>query len=331
MTYGGSRRPDLAARLRRGQRALKNRLERPEFVLALLRAAHESLDPESIGKLVVTRAEEWFKASACGVFAADLDGQVAGLASKGIGESLSPAALGVARWVLGHGREFASADLRKDARAMGAAGAVLAWPLRCRAQTVAALVVMERQAAKQVPQLTPAVAEAFGAILQGPAQALDNALRLRRSEAISVTDDLTQLYNSRYLNQVLRREAKRASRSGRPLSLLFLDLDGQVAGLASKGIGESLSPAALGVARWVLGHGREFASADLRKDSRAMGAAGAVLAWPLRCRAQTVAALVVMDRQAATQLPQLSAAVAEAFATMLHGCLLYTSPSPRDS
>jgi len=34
------------------------------------------------------------------------------------------------------------------------------------------------------------------------------------------------LYNSRYLSQVLRRETKRASRSGRPLSLLFVDLDG---------------------------------------------------------------------------------------------------------
>ena len=41
-----------------------------------------------------------------------------------------------------------------------------------------------------------------------------------------MTDDLTRLYNSRYLNQALRRETKRASRSGRPLSLLFLDLDG---------------------------------------------------------------------------------------------------------
>src|SRR5918994_7498979 len=107
MTYGGSRRPDLAARLRRGQRVLKSRLERPENVLALLRAAHESLDPESIGKLVVNRAEEWFKASACGVFAPDLDGQVIGLASKGVGETLAPAATGVARWVIVHGREFA--------------------------------------------------------------------------------------------------------------------------------------------------------------------------------------------------------------------------------
>ena len=51
-------------------------------------------------------------------------------------------------------------------------------------------------------------------------------MRVQRAEALSVTDDLTQLYNSRYLSQVLRRETKRASRSGRPLSLLFVDLDG---------------------------------------------------------------------------------------------------------
>src|SRR3954453_22882637 len=146
MTYGGSRRPDLATRLRRGQRALKSRLERPEAVLAFLRAAHDSLDPESIGKLVVNRAEEWFKAPACGVFAADLDGQVISLASKGVGETLAPAALGVARWVIGHGRDFSCADLKKDARAAGTAGAVLAWPLRCRAQTIAAVVMLERKA-----------------------------------------------------------------------------------------------------------------------------------------------------------------------------------------
>ena len=49
---------------------------------------------------------------------------------------------------------------------------------------------------------------------------------MQRAEALSVTDDLTRLYNSRYLNLVLRREAKLASRHGRPLSLLFIDLDG---------------------------------------------------------------------------------------------------------
>ena len=56
--------------------------------------------------------------------------------------------------------------------------------------------------------------------------ALDNALLLKRAEALSVTDELTGLYNARYLNQALRREEKRATRSTRPLSLLFIDLDG---------------------------------------------------------------------------------------------------------
>jgi diguanylate cyclase (GGDEF)-like protein len=192
----------------------------------LLRDAHDSLDPESIGKLVVNRAEQWFKASAYGVFAADPDGQVISLSVKGMGPALSPVAITVARWVISHGRELTTADLRSDPRATGHAGAVLAVPLRCRAQTVAALVVMERQAAKHAPHIPPAIGQLLGVMLEGPALALDNALRLRRSEALSVTDDLTQLYNSRYLNQVLRREAKRASRSGRPLSLLFMDLDG---------------------------------------------------------------------------------------------------------
>jgi diguanylate cyclase (GGDEF)-like protein len=226
MTYGGPRRPDLAARLRRSQRSLKGRLERPETVLALLRAAHDTLDPETIGGLVVDYADEWFKASACGVFATDLDGQVVVLSSRGMGTALTPAAIGVARWVIGHGRELLTADLRKDPRATGAAGAVVGWPLRCRAQTIAALVVVDRQASTQTPSISAGLGQPLGVALEGPAQALDNALRLRRTEALSVTDDLTQLYNSRYLNQVLRREAKRASRSGRPLSLLFLDLDG---------------------------------------------------------------------------------------------------------
>ena len=56
--------------------------------------------------------------------------------------------------------------------------------------------------------------------------ALENALRMQRAEALSVTDDLTQLYNSRYFTQVLRKRDETRVRSRRSLSLLFVDLDG---------------------------------------------------------------------------------------------------------
>lgn len=44
-------------------------------------------------------------------------------------------------------------------------------------------------------------------------------------EALSVRDPLTQLYNRHHLNQQLAREVTRAQRYGRPLSLMFCDID----------------------------------------------------------------------------------------------------------
>ena len=191
-----------------------------------MRAAHETLDPEAIGELVATHAAQWLNAQSLAVYAVDMDGQVGLMASRGMTATLSAPASNVSRWVLSHGREFTSPDLRHDLRVRGTAGAVFAVPLRCRGRVVAALVIVDRALSKTEPRLSAGAADALADVLEGPALALDNALAIRRAEALSVTDDLTQLYNSRYLNQVLRRESKRASRSGRSLSLLFIDLDG---------------------------------------------------------------------------------------------------------
>jgi len=53
--------------------------------------------------------------------------------------------------------------------------------------------------------------------------------RLQESEnryrELSITDDLTQLYNSRYFYHQLRMEIDRVDRYGHPLTLLLLDLD----------------------------------------------------------------------------------------------------------
>lgn len=49
--------------------------------------------------------------------------------------------------------------------------------------------------------------------------------RLRLAEARMFVDDLTGLYNSRYMAQVVERESRRSQRSGKPFSLIFMDLD----------------------------------------------------------------------------------------------------------
>jgi diguanylate cyclase (GGDEF)-like protein len=155
-----------------------------------------------------------------------MKGDLAVIADEGLTPTLTPSVWVAAQWVMRHGSELLSGDLAKDSGKQGASGSAIAFPLVCRNRTIGVLVGLDPAPSSAVPSLSPALSLAFRSVLEPPAIALDNALALQRAEAVSVTDDLTGLYNSRYLNLVLRRESKRASRSGRPLSLLFLDLDG---------------------------------------------------------------------------------------------------------
>ena len=52
------------------------------------------------------------------------------------------------------------------------------------------------------------------------------ARELERNRRMAATDPLTRVANRRALDDALRRELSRAQRSGKPLSLLLLDLDG---------------------------------------------------------------------------------------------------------
>jgi diguanylate cyclase (GGDEF)-like protein len=218
---------DLTKRLRVFQRALRSRLERRDALLDIVRAVNTPLDPARLAELIVERAATWIPAPCWAVVSSDLLGQLTVLAERGLTPDMGRAIYAIADRVMQRGGEFASADLRSDARVTDQSiGAVLAFPLTSRGRRVAALVGLDREASSREPRLLPGVLRAVRVLLEPAAAALDNALLLKRAEALSVTDDLTSLHNSRYLNLVLRREAKRASRSGRPLSLVFLDLDG---------------------------------------------------------------------------------------------------------
>ena len=54
---------------------------------------------------------------------------------------------------------------------------------------------------------------------------LDNLRLSENLEKLAVTDDLTQVFNYRYLKSALRREVKRATRFRQPLSVIMVDVD----------------------------------------------------------------------------------------------------------
>ncbi|MGH9144402.1 MAG: diguanylate cyclase [Vicinamibacterales bacterium] len=218
---------DLATRLRLFQRALRGRVERRDALIDIVRGVNATLEPSKIADVIVDRASNWLPAPCWAVVSSDLSGQLSVLADRGLSPDMGPAVSAIAKWVMGRNQEFVTADLAHDTRLPDpAVGAVIAFPLSCRGRRVGALVALDRQASAREPRISASMLRAVRVLLEPASVALDNSLLLKRAEALSVTDDLTHLYNSRYLNQVLRRETKRASRSGRPLSLLFIDLDG---------------------------------------------------------------------------------------------------------
>ncbi len=55
--------------------------------------------------------------------------------------------------------------------------------------------------------------------------AIENALLYSQAKILTITDDLTNVFNYRYLNNILDRELLRAQRLNTHMSILFLDLD----------------------------------------------------------------------------------------------------------
>jgi diguanylate cyclase (GGDEF)-like protein len=218
---------DLAARLRVFQRALRGRVERRDALLDMMRAVNTTLEPAKIAELVVDRALAWVPAPCWALVSADQSEQLTVLSERGLESDLGAAVYGVAAWVMERGEEFTTPDLARDPRlSHQSVASIVAFPLICRGKRVGALIGLDRAPSSREPRFAPAIIRSIRVLLEPAAVALENALSLKRAEALSVTDDLTHLYNSRYLNLALRRETKRASRSGRPLSLLFVDLDG---------------------------------------------------------------------------------------------------------
>ena len=209
---------------------MRRRLARADVLAETIRAVNSSLDPERVANAMIAGVAGWIPAPGWLVLAIDDSGQVRAVAAQALTPALESSAQAVGDWVLRVSELFCSADVSADRRlpAMdtGSASAAIGFPLECRGRTIGALVAIDRVPATREPKFARASLTVLKAALEPGAIALDNALRMQRAEALSVTDDLTQLYNSRYLSQVLRRETKRASRSGRPLSLLFIDLDG---------------------------------------------------------------------------------------------------------
>jgi len=132
------------------------------------------------------------------------------------------------RLLMRHEHPFASADLGADPRSVGVEcpgvgrGPALFVPMRLREGAPAWLALFRRPGADR---FSPEDTALLALLAAWTTMAIEN-LRLSESlEKLAVTDDLTQVYNYRFLKSAMRREIKRAGRFGQQLAIIMLDVD----------------------------------------------------------------------------------------------------------
>jgi diguanylate cyclase (GGDEF)-like protein len=224
---------DLADRLDEATPRLVRLSRRTEALSELMRAVNASSDPTGVANAMVDRLGEWLPLTEWCVMAIEPDGAVRRLDDregeatfKGAGEEIAEVVMRGGKAAIRTTSYVTERMAVGTDRSTSAELTVLGWPLVAGGEVAGVLVGIDFGRPRRMPTLSTELVDALGILVEPAAFALTHALRVERAEALSVTDDLTQLYNSRFLNDALRKETKRAMRSGWPLSLLFIDLDG---------------------------------------------------------------------------------------------------------
>jgi diguanylate cyclase (GGDEF)-like protein len=221
---------DLATRLHHLPRTLHLESQRADVLAEIVRAAHETLEPRRVAAWLAGQLQAWLPLASWAVLEDDLMGppRILAIDVSAEGDPAGPHAsvmTSVASRVIRLGEELVTANLQ-DHLVSAPPVAAIALPLVARRAVIGAVVGLAAERAEQEPAYEDDARRLLALVLEPGSIALDNARRIAQAEALSVTDDLTRLYNGRFLRQVLSREVKRAVRTQNPLSLLFVDVDG---------------------------------------------------------------------------------------------------------
>lgn len=137
---------------------------------------------------------------------------------------------GIAGWVAEHAEPLLISDVKNDSRfsrqvdeaTSYSTRSIICVPLKSKNRV---LGVIELINTEEDDTFTEADLPILETIADYVAIAIENALYFEKINELIITDDLTELYNSRHFSELIDYELERARRYGNNLSLVFFDLD----------------------------------------------------------------------------------------------------------
>lgn len=137
---------------------------------------------------------------------------------------------GVAGWVAMTGESLLIPDVTKDPRFTPKMDqvthfktqSIVCVPLKSKGRVLGVVELINKLEEKQ---FTAVDLNIITTLTDYAAIAIENAKYLQRVQELTIRDDLTSLYNSRYLHLMLESEMERSKRYGLHFGMIFLDLD----------------------------------------------------------------------------------------------------------
>ena len=226
---GESRRRDVGEALRRTAKRLA-------ILTDIVKTANSILEPRKVIELIMEKIQQLIPSEAWSMLMVDEEKQELAfeLALGAKGKEVSAFRIkmgeGIAGWVAQTGKPTIVNDTQKDPRfaprfdtkTQFNTRSILCAPLISRGRTIGVVEIINKLGGR----FTQSDLEVLLTLVEPCAIAIENAILFQRTEQLTITDDLTKLFNSRYLNLYISREIKRCKRHGIPLSVIFLDLDG---------------------------------------------------------------------------------------------------------
>jgi diguanylate cyclase (GGDEF)-like protein len=218
-------------------RRLRETARRLQVLGGIVSTANSILEPRRVVNVIMAQIQELIPSEAWSILLVDEEtGELAfemalGENSSDLSDTRIKLGEGVAGWVALTGQPAIVNDVRRDRRFQRKfdqltrfrTRSILCAPLTSRGRTIGVVEIMNRTAGTR---FTKKDMNLLLTLVEPAAIALENAILFQKTEQLAVTDDLTKLYNSRYVNVYLEQAIPRAKKAGSSLAVMFLDLDG---------------------------------------------------------------------------------------------------------
>jgi diguanylate cyclase (GGDEF)-like protein len=199
------------------------------------KALTSMLDLDSILQAIMDKMAEYFRPDTWSLLMVDEDRQelyfaiAVGDAADALKNVRLKVGEGIAGWVAKHGEQLIVPDVQSDPRFAKRIDDMTKWETR----SIICVPLRSKHRVLGVIQLVNVNMTGFKdeevfflqALCDYAAIAIENARAVEKIQELTITDDVTGLFNARHLYKTLETEVYRSARFGYEFTVLFIDLD----------------------------------------------------------------------------------------------------------